>query len=191
MSKGSFIAGLLVGIVIAGAIGFVAIQTSESNDDHDSDRAGRILQTKYEEFRSQAFLPDSETGSWALIPDTELEITTKGDSFLSLTFSAVMILHLDSSFSGACRFNISLEVAGITNKQTRVSYYHGIPGPSQIVEFSERVDIHYETDTLAIGTYSLAAYWISAFDAPGSNQLISSTASFNFTRTLSVWEISS
>ncbi|MFQ5979985.1 MAG: hypothetical protein ACE5OZ_17780 [Candidatus Heimdallarchaeota archaeon] len=191
MSKGSFLAGVLVGIVITGAIGFLAIQTSESNDDHDSDKAGRILQTKYEEFRSQAFLPDSETSSWSLIPNTEMEIITKGDSFLSLTFSAVMILHLDSSFSGACRFNISLEIAGITNKQTRVSYYHGVPGPGQIVEFSESVDIHYETDVLANGTYSLAAYWISAFDAPGSNQLISTTANFNFTRSLAVWEISS
>jgi hypothetical protein len=184
MGAGAFIGGLLLGIVLTGAVGLFALSTFQS------DESGRILQAKYEEFNSQAYINDDATGAWTQVPDTEMNITTEGESFLSVTFSAVMILHMDSSFAGACRFNISLEIEGVESRQTRASYYHATPGPGVIIELSERVDIHLETGTLSKGTYNIVVNWISAFDAPGSNQLICTWANFNFTRSLSAWEIS-
>ncbi|MFX0116824.1 MAG: hypothetical protein ACFFB3_19910 [Candidatus Hodarchaeota archaeon] len=184
MGAGAFIGGFLVGIVVTGAFGFLALSIFQS------DESGRILQAKYEEFNSQAFINDDVTSAWTQIPDTEMNITTEGDSFLSVTFSAVMILHLDNSFAGACRFNISLEIEGVESKQTRVSYYYATPGPGVVVELSERVEIHLETGTLSKGSYNIVVNWISTFDASGNNQLISATSIFNFTRSLSAWEIS-
>lgn len=184
MGAGAFVGGIIIGIIITGAVGFFALQTFQAEE------SGRILQTDYEEFNSQAYIQDDATSAWTQIPDTEMTITTEGDSFLSVTFSATMILHMDTSFTGACRFNISLEIEGVGSKQTRASYFHATPGPGAIVELSERVHIHLETGTLSEGTYSIVVNWISAFDAPGTNSLNSGSSNFNFTRSLSVWEIS-
>ncbi len=183
MGAGAFVGGVIVGIILTGAVGFFALQTFQAEE------SGRILQTDYEEFNSQAYIQDDAISAWTQMPDTEMNITTEGDSFLVVTFSATMILHMDTTFSGACRFNISLEIEGVGSKQTRASYFHN-PGPGAIVELSERVHIYFETGTLSKGTYIITVNWISAFDAPGSNSLNSGSSNFNFARSLSVWEIS-
>ncbi|MFW9917211.1 MAG: hypothetical protein ACFFGZ_16525 [Candidatus Thorarchaeota archaeon] len=183
MGAGAFVGGVIVGIIITGAVGFFALQAFQAEE------SGRILQTNYEEFNSQAYILDDATSAWTQMPDTKMNITTEGDSFLVVTFSATMILHMDTTFSGACRFNISLEIEGVGSKQTRASYFHS-PGPGATVELSERVHIYFETGTLSEGTYNIVVNWISAFDAPGANSLNSGSSNFNFTRSLSVWEIS-
>ncbi|MFX0202996.1 MAG: hypothetical protein ACFFCW_43385 [Candidatus Hodarchaeota archaeon] len=186
MSKESFIVGFFIGIVLTGVVAYAALPMLESEETHEE--TGRILQMKYEEFRSTAFLMDSSTSNWTRIPDTEMNITTEGDSRLSVTFSAIGILHLDTTFTGNCKFNISLHIGGITSRQTRVSLYRG--GSGATLEMSKTIYVHLETDTLPKGAYQISVNWIAQHDGIGSNQLILANTPFNFTRSLSVWEIS-
>ncbi len=183
MSTGTFVAGFFIGAILTGALGFATLSILEPEE------TGGILQVKYEEFRSAAFIMDSSTSDWTKIPDTEVNITTEGNSRLSVTFSATGLLHLDTTFSGACKFNISLHIEGITSKQTRVSHFQN-PGPGAMTELSKIVSIHLETETLPKGEYQIVVYWIASFDGTGTNQLNLGSSNFNFTRSLSVWEIS-
>ena len=55
---------------------------------------------------------------------------------------------------------------------------------------SKTISIHLETEKLAKETYQIVVYWIAQYDGTGNNQLFLATPLFNFTRSLSAWEVS-
>ena len=149
---------------------------------------GILLQTKYLEVRTDAFISDSALVE-AKMADTELNITTAGNSKLIVAFDAMFLLHLDTTFSGGTRYNITLVLAGVQNRTTRISYFAN-PGLGTTVEETYSVHLTFETGILTAGTYSLAVYWKSNNDATaGWSQLIASGGGFIYSRSLSALEI--
>jgi len=54
------------------------------------------------------------------IPDTELNITTSGNSKLSITFEGVFMIRMGSTFIGDTRYNITLDISGVRNHVIRI-----------------------------------------------------------------------
>ncbi|MHA1476143.1 MAG: hypothetical protein ACTSQ5_13280, partial [Promethearchaeota archaeon] len=68
---------------------------------------GIILQTKYNESYTAANI-FWNVADYENIPDTGLNITTSGNSKLSVAFEAVLMLRLGSTFTGDSIYNITL-----------------------------------------------------------------------------------
>ena len=120
--------------------------------------------------------------------DTELNITTTGNSKLSVAFDAMFLLHLDSVFSGGTRYNITLVISGVKNRTTRISYFE-TPGSGHTIEETYSTHLSFETGILSAGTYTISVYWKSNNAATGFSQLIASGGGFIYPRSISAQEI--
>ena len=148
---------------------------------------GILLQTKFLEVDTDAYISDSAVVD-AKMADTEFNITTTGNSKLLVAFDAMFLLHLDAAFSGATRYNITLVLAGVQNRTTRISYFTS-PGLGTTIEETYSVHLTFETGILTADTYSLAVYWKSITDTTEFTQLIASGGGFVYTRSLTALEI--
>ena len=188
MSAQSFLAGFIIASILSGVVilfAFPEILESESSDTDNSS----ILQRKLVTSSSEAYIGDVNTTDWIDVPDMHAIITTTGNSFLVLGFSTPYALQMGSGYVGSLRFNISLEVTGIGGHQGRIGYYSGSPSTT-LTEIHGTFYLTFETDVLPASNYSIGVAWICDYDVAGNNYLyFSYTVNFNFTRTLSVWEI--
>jgi hypothetical protein len=92
------------------------------------------------------------------IPDTEASITIQENSKISVTFNAMFVLILESSYSGACAYNISLVVSGYGNQTYTILYSKEGTGARLIpINFY----VTFITDPLSAGTYLVEVYWKS------------------------------
>jgi len=133
---------------------------------------GILLQTKYFEDETQIFIVDTDLIEEKM-PDTELNITTTGNSKLRVAFDAIFLLHLDSAFSGGTRYNLTLVLSGVRNQTTRISYFSS-PSLGSTIEETYSPHITFETGILTAGTYSISVYWKSNNAAStGSSMLFS------------------
>ncbi len=149
---------------------------------------GILLQTKYLEVGTDAYILDTAVVE-AKMADTELNITTAGNSKLIVAFNCMFLLHLDAAFTGGTRYNITLVLAGVQNRTTRISYFTS-PGLGTTIEETYSAYLTFETGILTAGTYSLAVYWKSNnAAAAGFTQLIASGGGFVYSRSLSALEI--
>ena len=171
-----FITLLLVGV--GGYFGLPALfpnlnaDLGEYTKTEDLTDDGILLQTKYLEVKTQISIVDTDLVEEKM-PDTELNITTTGNSKLRVAFDALFLIHLSSSFSGGTRYNITLALSGVRNQTTRVSYFSS-PGLGTTIEESYSPHIDFETGILPAGTYSISLYWNSNNAATsGSSQLFS------------------
>jgi len=120
---------------------------------------GILLQTKYLEVKTLVFIVDTDLVEEKM-PDTELNITTTGNSKLRVAFDAIFLLHLDSVFSGGTRYNLTLVLSGVRNQTTRISYFSS-PSLGSTIEETYSPHINFETEILPAGTYSISVYWKS------------------------------
>jgi hypothetical protein len=152
---------------------YPSLQTNLQDDD-----IGIVLQSKYIERSSQAQIVDSATTSWVDVPDTKMNITIETNSRIYALFNSMYVLGVSNSLdSDRVAFNISLQIEGVGQRISRISYFE-MGTYSDMREFSSTFTLNYMTEELTAGTY------------PGNNYLLFSTPSANFTRTLVVQELS-
>ncbi len=164
---------------------YPSLQTNLQDDD-----IGIVLQSKYIGRSSQAQIIDSATSSWIDVPDTKMNITIETNSRIYALFNSMYVLGVSNSLdSDRVAFNISLQIEGVGQRISRISYFE-MGTYSDMREFSSTFTLNYMTEELTAGTYEVSLSWISLIDHPGNNYLLFSTPSANFTRTLVVQELS-
>lgn len=186
----SFIA---IGVIILFVLPFLypAMQT-------DIEDEGIVLQTKYKEFLSTAQILDDNTGSYILVPDTELNITVQNNSKLAVIFSGRYSLGLSDELSTGDKvaFNITLSVFDslnvlVGNRTARISYKTDEPIGTTILEISGIFYLDYLTSPLSAGTYTVSLSWISLYNRSGTTYFLFTTPLANFPRSIRLIEYKS
>lgn len=148
-----------------------------------------VLQTKYGEWDTPAYIFDDELSSKKM-NDTELSITISENSRIHAAFSAMALLSLYPVFTVKCVFNVSLVVQGVTERIMVVAYYDGNPSYPHYRQLTFNLYINLISQPLPAGTYDIAVFWVSGFDANGANSLsVAHAPTYNYTRTLLLQEI--
>jgi hypothetical protein len=183
---GSMIGSILITLGIVWSLGFFGVIPGV-------DTKNTLIQTKYGEWNSPAFIYDDDL-SYVQMTDTELTITTSGNTRLLAIFSAMSIMTLDMNFQYRVGYNVSLVVGVVGNRTIQVDYYDGQPATGYIRQLSMGIFINYMTPILPAGSYSIGIYWKSGFDATGTQNSLSvahtgGATDYNFTRTLIIQEL--
>ena len=183
---GSVIGSVILSVVITSALIYfmapVFLPTSTERD--------VVLQYQYGEWNSPAYIYDDDL-VYEKMNDTEITITIEQDSRLFVEFSAIALLALDSTFTVRSSYNVSLIVAGVTNRTMMVLYYYGGPAIGQYRELTYNLHMNLVTQPLPTGTYTIEVFWKSTFNATGNaNSLsVAHAPTYNYTRTLFVQEL--
>ncbi|MBD3187225.1 hypothetical protein GF325_10380 [Candidatus Bathyarchaeota archaeon] len=181
--NGKIVGLFLAALVLGAAGGYGAVWFFPPS----STVSGSIIKEKKVESRTQDALFDNEMIA-TLVDDMELNITTKGNSYLKMRFSTPCVVHLASTFDGNSQFNLSLHLDGkLRDDMVIFSYHQSASG--YIEEYGLTILLECTTETLAAGTHVVNVTWWSMVDSTGSNQLILSTMTFNSSRLLVVEEI--
>jgi hypothetical protein len=183
---GAMIGSILITLGIIWGLGFIGFFPGV-------DTKNTLIQTRYGEWNSPAFIFDNQL-SYIKMTDTELNVTTSGNSRLLVSFSAMSIMTLDAAFTFRAGYNVSLLVEKAGNRTIQVDYYDGGAAYGSIRQISMDLYINYLTPKLPTGTYTVNVFWKSGFDATGSTNSLSvahmgGASDYNFTRTLLVQEL--
>jgi len=157
---GTILVSVFITLLLVGVGGYFGLPALFPNLNEDLTAEGDILQTKYNEWETAAsvFWTDN---IYEKMPDTELNITTNGDSKLIVAFEGAFMLRLGSTFSGYTKYNITLDISGETNRTTAI--YSGIDvALGTDWEIPCNTHISFETGVLPAGTYTISIYWSSA-----------------------------
>ncbi len=139
-------------------------------EDGDLTDEGILLQTKYFEVQTNFAIGDTEFDA-IKIPDTEVNITTTGNSKLSVAFEGAFYLLLSSAFEGYAVYNITLDIAGVDQRATRIEFFEEISSGSAC-QIPCNLHISFETGILPAGTYEISVYWKSIVSpAAGTSNL--------------------
>jgi len=149
---------------------------------------GILFQSIYEEFDTNAYINDNAL-TYSEMPDTTLDISIQNNSRISVTFSAVGLLHIDDLFNIKVKFLIALQVEGVGNRTFTIIYYDNGGAVGYDREVVHTLHYIYVTDPLSAGTYSIKVYWKSEIDAAGINQLNLHGGAFDYPRALWVLEL--
>jgi hypothetical protein len=183
---GSIIGSILITLGIIWGLGFIGFFPGV-------DTKNNLIQTQYGEWNSPAYIYDNQL-SYVKMTDTELNVTTSGNSRLLATFSAMSIMTLGPDFRYRVGYNISLIVHGIGNRTIQADFFDGSPATSYTRQISIGLFINFMTPNLPAGTYNINVYWKSGFNANGTTNSLSVahigvSSDYNFTRTLLVQEL--
>jgi len=186
MSGKEVVGSILISLILMSAIVFFALPfifpgVSEKNI---------VVQSKYAEWRTTAMIYDSETTAYTKISDTELNITIQESSSLAIIFSADAILHLSSTFNIKNSYFISVVVEGVGNKTFFISYFDSGGATGSIRQLTYNLYVNYVTNPLPAGTYNVAVYWQSRYNANGVNSLSLAHSGYNYSRSLWIQELS-
>ena len=167
-----FISAILSMILIAGAGYFILPliypNINQEINGEPEETPNILLQSKHIDASTQLSLNDDQL-DYVKINDTELSITTQGNSSLAVLFTMNIILRVDPSFAGYCLFEIAIVIDGIGNRT--IVYEISRASASIIQDYSEDITINYITGVISSGTYTVEALWRSAHDATGTNNL--------------------
>ncbi len=128
-----------------------------------------VVQSKYKEINSTAYIRDYDLTP-NVMPDTEMNITTQGNTKLSVSFDAQLELMLVDNFDGGAFYNIILQIEGIKQETVKIFEYHGEPINGQSENFIY-LHISFETGILPAGTYDISVIWYSKMDTATLSQL--------------------
>ena len=185
---GSIIGSIVCSVLImSGLLYFIGPTLLPGLTDQDI-----LLQYQYEEWNSQAYIFDTDL-TYQKMEDTEINITISQNSRLFAQFSAIALLSLSPTFTVRSSYNISLVVAGVTNRTYMVLYFDTEPSGGFYRELTYNMHINLLTEPLPVGTYNIAIYWKSTLDATGTNSLsvAHNPPVFNYTRTMLIQELKS
>lgn len=184
--KGMLVSVAIISIILGAGLGYGL--TIVLHPWPTQDNSGKVLQTKYLALTSETYKNDDDLVKTGM-KDTHQAITTKGQSYIIVYFSCTLGYNLDALFVGGIEFNISLEVDGIEVAHSRAAWYAASAIGNQ-QEGTEEVTLKWVSDTLTASTHVANVTWVSKWDAPGLNEIWSSTVAMNMTRTLTMQEIS-
>ena len=157
---GTILGSVFITLLLVGAGGYFGLPLLYPILNEDLTDDGIILQTKNNESQTAANI-FWNVFTYEKIPDTELNITTSGNSKLIVAFEGAFMLRLGSTFSGETKYNITLDIAGIENRTTCI--YSGIDTALNTdMELPCNTYISFETGILPAGTYTISVYWSSA-----------------------------
>ena len=182
---GAIIGSVIISAVIMGGfIFFVLPMIFPSVEERNI-----VIQTKYGEWNTESYIYDDEL-TWTKMTDTELDITVQENSQIYATFSAMALLWLVPAFGIRNSYLVSLVVEGLMNQTFMVMYYDGNPSYPHYRELTYNLYMNLVTPNLPAGTYTVAVYWKSTFDATGDNGLsVAHDPTFNYTRTMFLEEL--
>lgn len=189
MSTKIFLASVIVSLLIMAPLSYFVLPLLYPNmKDTDSDDTGIVLQIIYEEFDTVTYVED-DTDKYTHMDQTEVSITTQGDSLLAILFTMQAIMHITSLMVGVLKFEISLRVEGIGNR-TICIIYTDTTNPGSIRQIPLEISINYVTISLIAGNYTIGVYWRSVFDLGGPNSIIGyNTPDVEYPRSLWVQEM--
>ena len=147
-----------------------------------------VVQSKYQEINSTDLLWDYNLTP-KLMKDTEMNITTQGNTKLSVSFDAQFELLLVDTFEYTAYYNITLQIEGVKQETIRISEYRGEPivGEEHLFIY---LQISFETGILPAGTYDISVIWYSKANTATLSQLnVGNALVDNVIRTLSAQEI--
>jgi hypothetical protein len=183
---GSIIASIILSVSITGALGYFILPVVFPTVSEDK---GILVQSIYHETTAQAVIYDN-TLAYEKIPETELNITIRSNSRILATFSGVATLSIGVTLSGSVNFFVALVVEGVGNLTRRIHFFDNTGGGyGAIREYTQDLDLFYQTEGLPKGNYVISVWWKSDFDATDINQFILSSVSVPKTRALLVQEI--
>jgi hypothetical protein len=188
-SAGSIIASVLISLILMSAIIYFGLPFLFPSINEEN----KLAQVQSGTWNSPSFIFDNDL-AYQKMEDTELDIETEGASFLIVSFKALAIMTLDSSFNIRSSYNVTLSVEGIKNETKQYVYYDSSGSTGAFRQLTYTIDILLITDILSSGTYTVSVFWKSTFDAPGTGNSFSvahegGTSDYNYTRTLLIQEI--
>ena len=152
-----------------------------------------LLQFKHYNTFAYDMLFDTNTSTYAKINDTELSITTQGNSRLYARFTGIFYLEIQDEDVEHLEFVIAVVVEGTGNQTHDVLYFEAETigeGINRFITYS--ISIDYVTPQLTSGTYNIGVYWKSDYRDPSNLHTYLNTGNvegFNAPRTLTVMEI--
>ena len=184
MSTKVFFASVIVSILILAPVTYFVLPILYPGMN------GVLIQSQYVEFTTEAYIFDDSIVEYVLMPDTQTNITTQGDSSLVVLFSAVGILTLSSTFVLKNTYSISLVISGVGNRTILVAYYDGGPVYGDYRQLTYDITVNFATGTLTAGTYIISLYWISNYEDTGMNSLsLNHNGTYEYDRSLWIQEI--
>ncbi|MFW9852494.1 MAG: hypothetical protein ACFFDS_06105 [Candidatus Thorarchaeota archaeon] len=170
MSAKVFIGSVIVSILILAPATYFLMPVLYPNikSDISDDPSGVVLQSEYFVFDTLARIYDYEL-TYELMGTTSCLIQTQGNSSLSILFSAVAILTLNSAWREKAEYIVDLVVEGAGNRALLYGYYDDGPAYGAYRVFTFDISINFDTGILAAGTYNISVFWRSNFDGIGTN----------------------
>ena len=131
----------------------------QSNEIENLSDEGILIQTQYVEFTEYLGIDNSD-----LVPEimanTNLNVTTQGNSKLRVTFTENFVMRFSTGFAGSAKFNVTLSIVGLQNKT--LSMFESRTVATTVQESSNRfVQVTLETGILPAATYSIVIFWYS------------------------------
>ena len=118
----SILASSLISMLLIAGAGFFALPLIYPNINDEIEEIEEfeetpniVLQSKYIDVSTQAELRDDQL-DFVKINDTELSITTQGNSSLAVLFTMTIVTHIAQDFWGALYFEIAIVISGIGSK---------------------------------------------------------------------------
>ena len=188
-----FVSALISMILVAGAGYFLLpLIYPNINEEIETETPIIVLQSKYIDVSTQTILYDYDI-DFAKINNTELSITTQGNSSLAVLFTMPILMVIDGSFMGNLYYELVIVISDIGNKTIPIKYYRSSIGGIELD--TKHIAINYNTGVISSGTYTIEACWRSMYEATGYNYLRSHFWSkddgfyINYTRTIWVQEL--
>ena len=189
MSAKIFIGSVLVSILIlAPATYFLRPILYPSMNDVTIDETGLLLQSGYFLFDSEARIFDNEL-ALKMMNSTTCLIETQGNSSLTILFSTVGVMSLNSAWREKSEYIIDLVVEGVGNKAILHAFHDDGPahGAYRVLTFD--IAINFDTGVLTAGTYNISVYWRSTVDGIGTNSFYIYDPGNDYLRSLWIQEI--
>ena len=196
---GIIIANVFITLIISGTCIYFGVPllypdlsdmgTEDDLDDYVlKDDKGVIVQSKYKEINSTDYIRDYNLTPM-VIQDTEMNITTQGNTKLSVSFDAQFKLMLINNFESVASYNVTLQIEGVKQETVRIVEYRGEPIVGEEHMFIY-LQISFETGILPAGTYEISVIWYSRMNTATLSQFDVGVALYdNVIRTLSAQEI--
>lgn len=178
---------IIIALVAGAALGYLLLPILvPSAADAQS---GKLFQTQYKEFDSNAQCFDWET-SWKLVTNTTLSITTQGSSYLLIQFNTMYMHFIDSTHDEESQYALNLTVNNQTERLGMIGYYVEDPLGMMIRIYNSFI-LTAVTQPLPAGTYVIAVYWRSEVSNPTtvSSVTLYLGSSFEYNRSLLIQEI--
>ena len=186
---GTILASVFITLLISGAGMYFGLPLVYPNIVNDETMNGEVvIQSKYQEFNSTEVIWDDDLTP-SMIPDTEMNITTQGNTKLSVSFNAMVELTLVNGFDGGAFYEITLQIDGVKQETVKIFEYHGEPinGQSEIPIY---LQISFETGILPAANYNISVNWCSTLNTVQLSRLsIGIYQTENSFRTISAQEI--
>lgn len=191
MSAKIYLASVLTSILILAPVTYFVLPILYPNMTmyiDDDDVNGVVLQSEYFVFDSEARILDNEL-SFKMMNGTTCLIQTQGNSSLTILFSTVAVMSLNSAWTEKSEYIIDLVIEGVGSKAILHAFHDDGPvhGAYRVITYD--ITINLDTGILIAGTYNISVFWRSTVDAVGTNSFYIYDPGNDYLRSLWIQEI--